>query len=73
MREQYSETSVSLDRTSLMVVSATFVYHATPYASERAVFGDQCLIGSPLTKRRYQHLSCVIDVLVPVRYPFDTP
>jgi hypothetical protein len=32
---------------------------------------NQRLIGSQFTKRKYQHLSYVVNILVPVRYPSD--
>jgi hypothetical protein len=53
------------------VVLATFVYRVTLYTSERAVSEYQCLVESHLAKREYQHLSCVVNIQVPVRYPFD--
>jgi hypothetical protein len=35
------------------------------------VSGYQCLVGSHFTKRKYQHLSYMVNILVPVRCPFD--
>jgi hypothetical protein len=31
----------------------------------------QCLVGSHFTKRKYQRLSYVVNLLVPVRCPLD--
>jgi CxxC motif-containing protein len=53
------------------VVSATFVCRVALYASGRAVTGYGCLNGARFTKREYQHLSYVVNVMVPVRYLFD--
>jgi hypothetical protein len=53
------------------VVIATLVCRVTLYASERAVSGSQYLVGSHFTQRKYQHLSYVVNILVPVRYPLD--
>jgi hypothetical protein len=53
------------------VVSAHFVCQVTLYASERVVSGYQCLVGSHFTKRKCQHLSCIMKILVPVRCPSD--
>jgi hypothetical protein len=55
------------------VVSTTFSCRATLYASERAISGHQCPIRSGFTKWKYQRLSYVLNVLVPLRYQFDKP
>jgi hypothetical protein len=57
----------------LTAVSATFVCPVTLYASERAVSGCQCLLESHFTKRKYQHLSRVVNILVPVKYRLQIP
>jgi hypothetical protein len=51
--------------------SATLICQFTLYASERAVSGYWYLTGSRLGKRKYQHLSYVVNMLIPVRYTFD--
>jgi hypothetical protein len=54
------------------MVSATFVCQVTLYASERAASGYRYLVGSHCSRRKYQHLSYVLDMLVPVRYMYTS-
>jgi hypothetical protein len=57
------------------MVSATFVCRRHALCQWREQDPDTtymwCLIGSHSTKRSYQHLSCVVNIPVPVRCPFD--
>jgi hypothetical protein len=55
------------------VLSAILVCPVTLYTSEKALSGCSYLTGSHASKRQYQHLSYVINMLVPVRYSFDKP
>jgi hypothetical protein len=53
------------------VVSATFVCRVALYPSGRAMTGYECLLEARFTKRECQHLSYVVNILVPVKYLFD--
>jgi hypothetical protein len=50
-----------------VMVPSTLIRRVTLYASEGAVSGYLLLIGLYFALRRYQHLSCVVSILVPVR------
>jgi hypothetical protein len=50
-----------------VLVSATYIYRVTPYASETPVSGYQQLIGSDHSKHWYHQLRYIINMLAPVR------
>jgi hypothetical protein len=51
----------------LTMLSATFVCSRPLCASEKAVFRNQYLAGSHVSKRWYQHFSYAVKMLLPVR------
>jgi hypothetical protein len=60
-----------LKHVDLTVLSATFLCRFSLYASERAGPGYWHLAGSHVSKQRYQRLSYVVNVFVPVGCSFD--